>query len=208
MYFFLLNLSFVDICYFSAIAPKALQNLLAERKTIAYAACAAHMLFFNTILTTECYLLVVMVYDQYVAICKPLFYVIIMSPKICAQLVAGSYLIEVIGALVQTSGAFRLSYCSSNIITHLFCDIPAVVKLSCSGTYNSELMLFAVSGIIAISTISIILLSSIYILSTILRIRSTQGRAKTFSTCTSHLMAITMFYGMAICIYVLPQSED
>ncbi|XP_067406782.1 olfactory receptor 5J3-like [Emydura macquarii macquarii] len=208
MYFFLCNLSIVDLCYSSAIAPKALQNFLAERKTIPYAGCAAQMFFFTTLITTECYLLAVMAYDRYVAICNPLLYAIIMSPRIRAQLVAGSYLIGLIGASVQTSGAFRLSYCSSKVINHFFCDVPAVVKLSCSRTYISELVLFVFSVIIAISTMSIILVSYVYILSTILRIRSTEGRHKAFSTCTSHLVAVIVFYGTAFCIYVLPQSED
>ncbi|KAM9148928.1 olfactory receptor 5M5-like [Pangshura tecta] len=208
MYFFLSNLSFVDFCYSSAIAPKAMQNFLSDRKSIPYMGCAAQMFFFTTLITTECFLLAMMAYDRYMAICNPLLYMTIMSPRVCAQLVAGSYILGITGASVQTSGAFRLSFHGSNIINHFFCDIPAVIKLSCSSTYISEMVLFVFCGIIALTTFLIILVSYIYILTTIQRIRSTESRYKAFSTCTSHLTAVTVFYGTAICIYGLPQSKD
>ncbi|XP_032650955.1 olfactory receptor 5AR1-like [Chelonoidis abingdonii] len=208
MYFFLCNLSFVDFCYSSAIAPKAMQNFLSERKSIPYMGCAAQMFFFTTLITTECFLLAVMAYDRYMAICNPLLYMNLMSPRVCTQLVAGSYSLGITGALVQTSGAFRLSFHGSNIINHFFCDIPAVIKLSCSSTYISEMVLFVFCGIIALTTFFIILVSYIYILTTIRKIRSTESTYKAFSTCTSHLTAVTLFYGTAICIYGLPQSKD
>ncbi|XP_067406676.1 olfactory receptor 5J3-like [Emydura macquarii macquarii] len=208
MYFFLSNLSFVDLCYSSAIAPKAMQNFSSEKKSIPYMACATQMFFFTTLITTECFLLAVMAYDRYVAICNPLLYRTIMSPRICGQLVAGSFILGISGASVQTSGTFRLSFCGPNVINHFFCDIPAVVKLSCSSTYISEMVLFIFCGVIAVTTFSIILVSYIYILTTILRINSTEGRCKAFSTCASHLTAVIVFYGTAICIYGLPQSED
>ncbi|XP_059577307.1 olfactory receptor 1052-like [Alligator mississippiensis] len=208
MYYFLAHLSFIDLCYSSAIAPKALEIFLTERKTIAYSGCVAQMFFFTTLITTECFLLASMAYDRYVAICKPLLYRVVMSPMVRVQLVVGSYILGITGASVQTTGAFRLSYCGSSVINHFFCDIPAVIKLSCSNTYIPELVLFIFTTVIAITTALIILVSYTYMITILLQMKSSESRGKAFSTCSSHLTVVTVFYGTASCIYAIPQSKD
>uniref|UniRef100_A0A8C4W2V7 Olfactory receptor n=1 Tax=Gopherus evgoodei TaxID=1825980 RepID=A0A8C4W2V7_9SAUR len=204
MYFFLCNLSVVDICYSSVVTPKMLANFLAQSKAISYSGCLVQLYFFIIWLSTECLLLAVMAYDRYVAICKPLLYSAVMSHKVC--LVSGLYLIGFVHALAQTISTFRLSFCSSNVINHYFCDILPLIQLSCSDAYSNEIVLCTFGTFHGIITSLKILVSYIYIISTILRIRSTRGRRKAFSTCAFHLTAVMIFYGTTVFMYVRPIS--
>lgn len=207
MYFFLSHLSFLDFGYSSAIAPKMLANILADKKSISYADCAAQMYFFIFCASTECILLAAMAYDRYVAICNPLLYVVTMSPKVCTVMVAGSYLIGLVNAVTQTASTFQLSFCGSNIINHFFCDVPPLLSLSCTDTSINEMVLFVFATILGIFTSTEIVVSYAFILSAILRINSSEGKQKAFSTCASHLAAVTIFYGTTIFMYLRPSSS-
>uniref|UniRef100_A0A8D0GLC9 Olfactory receptor n=1 Tax=Sphenodon punctatus TaxID=8508 RepID=A0A8D0GLC9_SPHPU len=207
MYFFLSNLSFVDIFYSSVITPKMLVDLIGERKAISFAGCATQMWFFCLFLATECFLLAVMAYDRYMAISNPLLYTVNMPQKKCAQLVAGPYLVGLINATTHTSMTFQLNFCNARKINHFFCDIPAVIALSCSDTRLNKIVVFTLSCTFGICSSFIIIFSYIYILTAILRIRSSKGRRKAFSTCSSHLTAVTIFYGTLFFIYVRPSTS-
>ncbi|KAM7163284.1 olfactory receptor 5W2-like [Macrochelys suwanniensis] len=207
MYFFLSNLSFCDLCYSSIISPKMLLNFLAERKSISYTACTVQMYLFVSFADVECLLLAVMAYDRYVAICNPLLYTVSMSRQRCKQLVAGVYAVGLVDSMIHTCFTFRLSFCSSNIISHFFCDIPQLLVLSCSDTRINEIVMFAFIGCIVVSSLMTVLLSYVYIISTILQIRSTEGRHKAFSTCTFHLTAVVLFYGIQLFMYLRPTSS-
>ncbi|XP_015279629.1 PREDICTED: olfactory receptor 5AS1-like [Gekko japonicus] len=207
MYFFLNNLAFLDLSYSSAITPKMLANFLAERKTISFTGCIAQMYLFACFADAECLLLAAMAYDRYMAICNPLLYPVLMSRKLCICLVAGSYLTSSMSSLVHTCFTFHLSFCSSNVINHFFCDIPPLLALSCSNTHINEILLFALCGSIQMSTFLVILVSYFCILCTILRIQSSEGRHKAFSTCTSHLTAVALFYGTLLFMYLRPSSS-
>ncbi|XP_039197023.1 olfactory receptor 1019-like isoform X1 [Crotalus tigris] len=207
MYFFLSHLSFLDFGYSSAIAPKMLANILADKKSISYADCAAQMYFFIFCASTECILLAAMAYDRYVAICNPLLYVVTMSPKVCTGMVAGSYLIGLVNAVTQTASTFQLSFCGSNIINHFFCDVPPLLSLSCTDTSMNEMVLFVFATILGIFTSTEIVVSYAFILTAILRINSSEGKQKAFSTCASHLAAVTIFYGTTIFMYLCPSSS-
>ncbi|XP_077675888.1 olfactory receptor 5G9-like [Eretmochelys imbricata] len=207
MYFFLGHLSFSDLCYSSIISPRMLLNFLAKSKGISYNACAVQMYFFGTFGHVDCLLLAVMAYDRYVAICNPLLYTVTMSRWLCHQLVAGVYAVGLLDSVVHTVFTFRLSFCSSNAINHFFCDILPVLSLSCSDTRMNEIVMFASTGCVVVSSIVIILLSYAYIIITILRIRSAEGRRKAFSTCTSHLTAVAMFHGSLLFMYFRPSTS-
>ncbi|XP_074854708.1 olfactory receptor 5AR1-like [Carettochelys insculpta] len=207
MYFFLRNLSFCDLCYSSVFAPKMLQNFLVERKSISYTACAVQIYLFVALIDIECLLLALMAYDRYVAICNPLFYGVSMSRWRCNLLVAGVSSMGLVDALIQICCMFRLSFCSSNIINHFCCDIPPLLELSCSDTHISEIVMFASLCYIVLSSFVVILLSYICIISTILGIRTTEGRHKAFSTCTYHMVVVAMFYGTQFFMYLRPSSS-
>ncbi|XP_066854874.1 olfactory receptor 5AS1-like [Anser cygnoides] len=207
MYYFLSNLSFLDLSYSSAIAPKMLLNLLAQRKTISVFGCATQMFLFAALADAECLILAVMAYDRYVAICRPLLYAVTMSHRVCALLVAGAYLSGVLTSLVHTSFVFTLSFCGSNTINHFFCDIPPLLELSCSKTQVNEVLLFTLCGFIQTSTFLIIVVSYACILGTILQFHAAESRHKAFSTCTSHLMAVGLFYGSLLFTYLRPSSS-
>ncbi|XP_074852205.1 olfactory receptor 8U9-like isoform X1 [Carettochelys insculpta] len=206
MYFFLGNLSFCDICYSSVIAPKMLLNFLAKRKSISHTACAVQMYFFISFQDIECFLLAVMAYDRYVAICNPLLYRLKMSWPLCNQLLAGVYAVGLVDSMTHTCLTFRLSFCRSNIMNHFFCDMPPLLALSCSDTRINEIVMFAFTCFITLNSAVIILLSYVYIFSTILQIRSAEGRRKAFSTCTFHLTAVVIYYGSLLFTYLRPTS--
>ncbi|XP_051476908.1 olfactory receptor 1052-like [Apus apus] len=207
MYFFLGSLSVVDICFSSVIAPRMLVNFLWEKKTISFAGCMGQAFFYIVFVTTECFLLAAMAYDRYVAICNPLLYPSVMTWRLCTWLVVGSYLGGVLNSILQTTFIARLPFCSSNVINHFFCDVPPLLALSCASTYVSEMILFSLAGVIELSTISTILVSYLFISFAILRIRSAAGRQKAFSTCASHLTAVTLLYGTTIFMYLRPSSS-
>ncbi|XP_020830101.1 olfactory receptor 8U9-like [Phascolarctos cinereus] len=207
MYFFLSHLAFVDFCYSSSITPKMLGNFLYEKNTISFNACAAQLGCFLAFMTAECLLLASMAYDRYVAICNPLLYMVLMSPKICVQLVTVPYIYSFLVALFHVILTFRLSYCGSNIINHFYCDDMPLLRLSCSDTHSKQIWIFACAGIMFISSLMIVFVSYMYIISSILKMQSAEGRRKAFSTCGSHIVAVTIFYGTLIFMYLQPSSN-
>ncbi|XP_023398134.2 olfactory receptor 5D18-like [Loxodonta africana] len=208
MYFFLSHLSFVDFCYSSVIVPKMLVNLVVEDRTISFLECVVQYFLFCTFVVTESLLLAVMAYDRFVAICNPLLYTVAMSQRLCAMLVGGSYVWGVGCSLIFTCSALKLSFHGSNIINHLFCKFSSLLSLSCSNTYLNELLLFIFATFNVVSTLLIILTSYVSILVTILKMSSASGRHKTFSTCASHLTAITIFHGTILFLYCVPDSKN
>ncbi|XP_066487485.1 olfactory receptor 5AR1-like [Tiliqua scincoides] len=207
MYFFLSNLSLLDVGYSTVIAPRMLVTFTRESQAIPFKECAVQFFFFCIGVSSECYLLAAMAYDRFTAICSPLLYTVIMSRRLCILLVVVAYACGFVNALVQTSLIFNLSFCGSNIINHFFCDVPPILKLSCSDTHITDIVHFTFSTIVVSSTILTILVSYTYILAAILRISSATGRRKTFSTCASHLTAVTIFYGTVIFMYLRPNSN-
>ncbi|XP_044149761.1 olfactory receptor 1044-like [Bufo gargarizans] len=206
MYFFLNNLSFLDLCYATIITPKTLVNFLSKSKTIGYKECAVQMYFFAASVTTECFLLGIMAYDRYVAICNPLLYSVVMNKKICAQFVAGAYTLGYLNATLHTITTFRLPFCKTNKIDHFYCDVPPLLKLSCIKTTMNEILMFIFGGFAETSSLTTIIVSYTYIITTILRIRSVEGRKKAFSTCASHFMAVIIFYSTILFMYLRPSS--
>ncbi|XP_006877975.1 PREDICTED: olfactory receptor 5W2-like [Chrysochloris asiatica] len=207
MYFFLSHLSFCDLCYSTAIGPKMLVDLFAKNKSIPFIGCAMQFFTFCIFADSECLLLAVMAFDRYKAISNPLLYTVNMSNKVCSMLMAGVYLIGMVDALIHTTLAFRLCFCGSNEINHFFCDLPPLFLLSCSDIQVNELALFTVFGFIELSTISGVLVSYCYIIFAILKIHSTEGRFKAFSTCTSHLTVVAIFQGTILFMYFRPSSS-
>ncbi|XP_036115522.1 olfactory receptor 1038-like [Molossus molossus] len=207
MYFFLSNLALVDLCYSSSIAPKFLESLLTQHRSISFYACATQLGFFLNFLILEMFLLAIMAYDRYVAICNPLLYMVIMSQKVCVQLVSGPYLYSFSVALLHTVVTFQLVYCGPNVINHFYCDDVPLMALACSDTSLKEVLIFIFAGFNMISSLTTVLISYLYIVAAILRIQSTEGRRKAFSTCASHLTAVTLFYGTLIFMYLQPKSN-
>ncbi|XP_007664795.2 olfactory receptor 1052-like [Ornithorhynchus anatinus] len=207
MYFFLCNLALCDICYSTVLSPKMLINFFLESKSSSFIGCVFQSFFFAIYITTEGFLLAIMAYDRYTAIVNPLLYTAIMIPKICIQLVLASYLGGLVNSLTHTVGLLRLNFCGPNVVNHFFCDIPPLLKLSCSDSHTNELLLLTFSGVIATITLIIIVISYVQIVIAILRIGSVKGRYKTFSTCTSHLTAVILFYGSLSFSYIQPSSQ-
>ncbi|XP_008847792.1 olfactory receptor 502-like [Nannospalax galili] len=206
MYFFLSHLASTDIGYSSSVTPNMLVNFLVERNTISYIGCAIQLgsaVFFGTV---ECYLLAVMAYDRFVAICSPLLYSTKMSTQVCDQLLVVAYLGGFLNASSYTFSFFSFVFCGPSRINHFFCDFTPLVELSCSDNHVYVVLDTISVGIAIVVTVFVIAISYIYILITILKMRSTEGRRKAFSTCTSHLTAVTLFYGTVTFIYVMPKS--
>ncbi|XP_049986465.1 olfactory receptor 145-like [Alexandromys fortis] len=206
MYFFLFNLSLIDLCYSSVFTPKMLLNFILNKNVISYTGCMTQLYFYSFFVISECYVLMSMAYDRYVAICNPLLYNIAMSPKICSYLMLGSYLMAFSGALAHTGCMLKLTFCDANIINHYFCDILPVMQLSCNSTYVNELEVFIVAGINIIVPSITIFISYGFILSSIFRINSAEGRSKAFSTCSSHIIAVSLFFGSGAFMYLKPSS--
>ncbi|XP_053308383.1 olfactory receptor 1020-like [Spea bombifrons] len=206
MYFYLANFSFLEICYVSSTVPKMLANLLADRKTISFYGCAVQMYWFLLLGGTECYMLAAMAYDRYHAICHPLSYAVFMNNRVCTQLILGSWLVGAVNSLVHTLLTFKLKFCC-NKINHFFCDIPPLLKLACMDTRVNEMVVFIVSGCVIVGSFILTMTSYKQIISTILKIRSRCGRKKAISTCTSHFMVVTLFYGSGIFMYFRPKSS-
>ncbi|XP_008848815.1 olfactory receptor 1052-like [Nannospalax galili] len=207
MYFFLSNLSFCDICYSTVLAPKMLVNFLSEHKSSTFIGCILQSFFFLVYATADSILLSIMAYDRYVAIANPLLYTVIMTQSVCTQMVLGCYLAGLINSMTHTIGLLRLDFCGPNIVNHYFCDIPPLLKLSCSDANTNEMLLLVFSAVIAMFTFFIIVVSYISIISAIMRIHSADGRRKAFSTCASHLTAVTLFYGSGTFSYIQPSSQ-
>ncbi|XP_043851258.1 olfactory receptor 8D4 [Dromiciops gliroides] len=208
MYYFLSSLSVLDVCYSSVITPQMLVGFLLKDKTISYPRCITQLFFFCIFVISECYMLAAMAYDRYVAICSPLLYGVIMSPQVCSLLVVSVFSVGFIDALIHTGCILRLPFCGSNVISHYFCDIVPLIKLSCSSTDLDEILIFVIGGFNMVATSLTIIISYIFILSSILRINSKDGRSKAFSTCSSHLMAVTVFYGSLMSMYLKPASSS
>ncbi|XP_028623907.1 olfactory receptor 492 [Grammomys surdaster] len=207
MYFFLSHLASVDTGYSSTVTPNMLVNFLEEKSAISYIGCCIQFgsaAFFGTV---ECFLLATMAYDRFVAICNPLLYSTKMSTQTCAKLVVGSYLGGVLNASFSIVSFFSFLFCGPNRINHFYCDFAPLVELSCSDISVSVIATSVFSASVIIITVFIIAISYTYILITILKMHSTEGSHKAFSTCTSHLTAVTLFYGTAIFIYGMPKSS-
>ncbi|XP_068834360.1 olfactory receptor 8D4 [Capricornis sumatraensis] len=208
MYYFLSSLSFIDFCYSSVITPKMLAGFLGRDKAISYSGCMTQLFFFCIFIISECYMLAAMAYDRYVAICSPLFYSVIMSPRVCSLLVAAVFSVGFTDAMIHGGFMLRLTFCESNIIKHYFCDIVPLIKLSCSSTYIDELLIFVIGGFNMVATSMTIITSYAFILSSIFHIHSKEGRSKAFSTCSSHLTAVLVFYGSLMSMYLKPTSSS
>ena len=206
MYFFLSNLSFVDICFTTVIVPQMLVNMLTQRKAILFAQCLAQMYFFVAFGITDSFLLAAMALDRYVAICHPLHYTTTMNPRRCLQLVTASWLVSHLHSLTHTILMARLSFCGPNIIHHFFCDVQPLLMLSCSDTSVNELLAFTEGSFVIMSPFIFIIISYVYITRTVLRVPSGRGRYKVFSTCGSHLTVVALFYGTIISVYIRPSS--
>ncbi|XP_007660893.1 olfactory receptor 151-like [Ornithorhynchus anatinus] len=208
MYFFLTNLSFVDLCYSSVTTPKMLAGFVVGTNSVSYPACMAQLYFFLVFVIAEGFMLTAMAYDRYVAICHPLLYGTVMSPRACSLLVAGVYTAGSLCAAVHTACMLRLSFCGENVINHYFCDIRPLLVLSCSRTDINELVVFASGGFNMVATSVGILGSYARILSCVLRVGSGRGRKKALGTCGSHLMAVVLFFGSGAFTYLKPSSGE
>ncbi|XP_030042706.1 olfactory receptor 5V1-like [Microcaecilia unicolor] len=206
MYFFLGNLSSLDICYISVTLPKILAIICTGSGTISFVGCFVQLYFFISFGITEFLILSIMAYDRYAAICDPLRYSLIMSRRVCLLLAAGSWAAGFLNALLPIMLISNLSFCNVNTVDHIFCDIVALEKIACDDTSNVEIVIFTEIVILGLSPFLLTLISYVYIISTILRIRSTAGKRKAFSTCSSHLTVIVLFYGIVICLYLQPSS--
>ncbi|XP_047548069.1 olfactory receptor 147-like, partial [Lutra lutra] len=206
MYFFFLNLSFIDLCYSSVFTPKMLINFTSKRNIISYRGCMTQLYLLCSFGISECYVLTSMAYDRYVAICNPLLYNVAMSPKVCSIPMFGSCLVSFLDAMAHTGCMLRLTFCDANTISHYLCDILPLLQLSCMSTYVNELVVFIVAGINVIVPSVTIFVSYGFILSSILSISSTEGRSKTFSTCSAHIIAISLFFGSGAFMYLKPSS--
>ncbi|KAG5200134.1 olfactory receptor 8J2-like [Ovis aries] len=207
MYFFLKHLAIINLGNSSVIAPKMLVNFLVAKKTISYYGCAAQLGGFLVFIVAEIFVLAAMAYDRYVAICSPLLYRAVVSPGICLLLMALIYSYSLTTALTVSSCVFSVSYCSSNVINHFYCDNVPLLALSCSDTYIPETAVFTFSGTNLFFSMIVVLTSYFNIILAILRIRSSEGRHKAFSTCASHMIAVTVFYGTLLFMYLQPRTN-
>ncbi|KAM5185227.1 olfactory receptor 8D1 [Callospermophilus lateralis] len=208
VYYFLSCLSFIDLCYSTVITPKMLVNFVKKKNTILYSECMAQLFFFVVFVVAEGYLLTAMAYDRYVAICSPLLYNVTMSPWLCSLLVLIAFILGVLSAVVHTSAMMKLSFCKSHIINHYFCDVLPLLNLSCSSTHLNELLLFFVAGFNSLVPTLAVAISYAFIFYSILHIRSSEGRFKAFGTCSSHLIAVGIFFGSITFMYFKPPSSN
>nr|XP_025854575.1 olfactory receptor 8B3 [Vulpes vulpes] len=202
MYYFLFNLSFIDLCYSSVFTPKMLMNFVSKDNIISYVGCMTQLFFFLFFVISECYMLTSMAYDRYVAICNPLLYKVTMSHQVCSLLTVAAYMMGFAGASAHTGCMLRLTFCNVNIINHYLCDILPLLQLSCTSTYVNEVVVLIVVGINITVPSFTILISYVFILTNILHIKSAQGRSKAFSTCSSHVIALCLFFGSAAFMYL------
>ncbi|XP_061447995.1 olfactory receptor 13G1-like [Rhineura floridana] len=207
MYFLLINLSLVNVLSISVTIPKLLQNLWTHRKTISFYGCFTQVFLFIWCLGTELFLLSVMAFDRYAAICHPLQYTVIMRKEVCFLIASGVWVSAMIDSAVHAGLMLKLSFCSSNIINHFYCDLPPLLKLSCSDTSLNEMMAFVADVIFGICSCGLTLTSYFFILRAIFRIRSTEGKKKAFSTCSSHLIVVSFYFSSSIYSYIRPSSD-
>ncbi|XP_036599872.1 olfactory receptor 8D2-like [Trichosurus vulpecula] len=208
MYYFLSHLSFIDLCYSCIITPKMLVNFVAEKNVISFLECMTQLYFFLIFVIAEGYLLTAMAYDRYVAICSPLLYNVLMSQRMCSGMMCVVYSLGFFGATVHTSRMAMLTFCGSHVVRHYFCDILPLLSLSCSNTHVNEVLLFIIGGVNTLAPTLAVIISHTFILSSIFRIRSTEGRSKAFGTCSSHLIAVGIFFGSITFMYFKPPSSN
>ncbi|XP_075050049.1 olfactory receptor-like protein OLF3 [Mixophyes fleayi] len=207
MYFFLTNLSFIDLCFCSTIVPKLLINTFAEDKSISFLGCATQMYFHLALGGTECIILAIMAYDRYVAICNPLRYNTIMNKQICIHMAVGTWFANFLNSISHAFFTFQLPYCRSNHVDHYFCEMPPLFRLSCKDTLMNEIAVYVSGGLVALCAFALTLMSYVQIISTILKISSNKGRHKVFSTCTSHLSVVCLYYGAIVFMYMRPRNS-
>ncbi|XP_074087911.1 olfactory receptor 5D13-like [Macrotis lagotis] len=208
MYFFLKHLSFVDFCYSTTVTPKLLENLVAEHRTMSFSNCITQFFFFADSGLTETFMLAVMAYDRFVAICNPLLYTVIMSKKRCALLVTTAYSWGLLFTLIYTYSLLILSFCGTNVINNFICDYSGILFASCSDRHFGELILFIVANFNMLSTLVVIFTSYVFIFITVMKMHSARAWHKAFSTCASHLAAVGIFYGTVLFLYCIPNSKS
>ncbi|XP_005309313.3 olfactory receptor 13A1-like [Chrysemys picta bellii] len=207
MYFFIANLATLDIMCSSSVLPKMMKNLMQEKKTISFDGCMAQVFAFTLSGGIELMLLTIMSYDRYVAICHPLRYVNLMTKRICISLAIGVWAVGVVNSVVNTLIMLRLDFCGPNLIQHFFCEIPPVLALSCSSIYLNQVMMILADIFLAMGNFMLTTVSYSFIIITILKIRSSKGKQRAFSTCSSHLLVVTLFYSSIIYTYIRPTSS-
>ncbi|XP_058295866.1 olfactory receptor 5AN1 [Hylobates moloch] len=206
MYFFLSNLSFIDVCYISSTVPKMLSNFLQEQQTITFVGCVIQYFIFSTMGLSESCLMTAMAYDRYAAICNPLLYSSIMSPTLCVWMVLGAYVTGLTASLFQIGALLQFHFCGSNVIRHFFCDMPQLLILSCTDTFFVQVMTAILTMFFGIASALVIMISYGYIGTSIMKITSAKGRSKAFNTCASHLTAVSLFYTSGIFVYLSSSS--
>ncbi|XP_037697766.1 olfactory receptor 8B12-like [Choloepus didactylus] len=206
MYFFLFNLSLIDFCYSTTIIPKMLVSFVSKENIILHSRCMAQLFFFCFFVISESFVLSAMAYDRYVAICKPLLYTLTMSPQVCLFLLLGVYVMGFSGAMAHTGSVASLTFCADNLVNHFMCDILPLLEISCNSTYVNELVVFIFVAIDIGVPIVTIFISYALILSSILHTRSKEGRSKAFSTCSSHMIVVSLFFGSGAFMYLKPPS--
>ncbi|XP_062951095.1 olfactory receptor 10AG1-like, partial [Cynocephalus volans] len=208
MYFFLSNFSFLEICYVTVTIPRMLMDLCMQKRNISLFACATEMCFVLMFGGTECLLLTVMAYDRYVAICHPLHYCLVMNHRVCTKLVAGSWISGIPVGIRHTYQIFSLPFCGSNRINHFFCDLPPILKLACGNTFVTEIAVYVVAVVFLMIPFLLIVVSYGKIICNIMKLSSVRGRSKAFSTCSSHLIVVVLFYGTATITYLQPKPHQ
>ncbi|XP_047578651.1 olfactory receptor 5K1-like, partial [Lutra lutra] len=206
MYIFLGNLALMDSCCSCAITPKMLENFFSNDRMISLHECMAQFYFLCLAETTDCFVLAAMAYDRYVAICSPLQYHTVMSKKVCIQMITGAYIAGNLHPIIHVGFLFRLTFCGSNQINHFFCDAFPLYRLSCVDPYINELMIFIFAGAVLVFSVIVVLISYLCILFMIFKMKSKEGRGKALSTCSSHFLSVSIFYGSLLFVYTRPQS--
>ncbi|KAM6159738.1 olfactory receptor 5AN1-like [Erethizon dorsatum] len=206
MYFFLSNLSFIDLCYVSSTVPMMLSNFFQQQQTITFVGCMVQNFIFSTTGLSESCLMTAMAYDRYAAICNPLLYSSIMSPTLCVRMVLGCYMAGLTASLAQLYVLLQLHFCGPNVIRHFFCDMPQLLTLSCTDTFFVQVLTAILTMIFGIANALVIMTSYGYIVMSIMKITSATGRSKAFNTCTSHLTAVSLFYTSSIFVYLSSSS--
>ncbi|XP_005408323.1 PREDICTED: olfactory receptor 5AN1-like [Chinchilla lanigera] len=206
MYFFLSNLSFIDLCYVSSTVPKMLSNFFQEQQAITLVGCIVQYFIFSTMGLSESCLMTAMAYDRYAAICSPLLYSSIMSPTLCVQMTLGCYMARITASLSQICALLQLHFCGPNVIRHFFCDMPQLLKLSCTDTFFVQVLTAILIIFFGIASVLVIMTSYGYIVMSIMKITSATGRSKAFNTCASHLTAVSLFYTSSIFVYLSSSS--
>ncbi|XP_075399003.1 olfactory receptor 2H1-like [Tenrec ecaudatus] len=207
MYFFLTQLSFLDLCFTTSCTPQMLVNLWGPDKTISYLGCAAQLYIFLGLGAAECVLLLVMAFDRYVAVCRPLHYAVIMHPKLCQKLVFSVWMSGIFGTLVHSPTTMKIPFCHHHQVDDFVCEVPALIRLACGDTHINELQISVIGSIFLMIPLLLILVSYGHIAKAVFTIQSKEGRSKAFRTCSSHLMVVFLFYCSVTAVYIQPRSH-